>query len=193
MDFKITQKDRIFSEFFRVDRVKLVQDCYHSEPIEVTRYHLERPEVVAVLLENTDQNTLVMVQQFRYSSTNHNTTNGWTLEIVGGLIDPGETPEDAAIRESLEETGYQVNQLIPWSGFHPSLGVSNEFIHLYYAQVTDQDKIETGGGLAHENEDLQVLELPLSDLMEQIESGTLTDSKSIVALLRLALKKQTGA
>jgi len=190
MDYKITDKQRIFGEFFRVDRVKLTQDCYHSEPIEVVRYHLERPEVVAVILENTDRDTIVMVQQFRYSSTNHSQTNGWTLEIVGGLIDPGESPQECAVRESLEETGYRVNKLEPWTAFHPTLGVSNEFIHLYYAQVTDQDKIESGGGLAHENEDLQVLERPLKDLLAEVHSGELTDSKTIIALLWLALKKQ---
>ena len=193
MDYRIIEKIRIFSEFFKVDRVKLLHDCFHQGPLEVVRYHLERPQVVAVMVENTEQNSIIMVKQFRYSSTKHSSTRGWTLEIVGGLIDPGESPEQCALRETLEETGYRLPSIEKWTAFHPSLGVSDEYVHLYYGQVTSKDRIETGGGLAHENEDLEVLEMSLVELMAQVESGQLTDSKSVIALLWLSLRKQQRA
>ncbi|MDT8446939.1 MAG: NUDIX domain-containing protein [bacterium] len=190
MNYEIHTKDRIFGEFFRVDRVEVTHDCFNGPPMKVRRYHLERPEVVAVLLENRDRGTCVMVEQFRYSSTK--TGDGWTTEVIGGLIDPGESPQDCGVRESMEETGYQVKELQHWTSFYASVGVSDELIHLYYGEVGDADKMELGGGLAHEHEDLRVLEVPFTDLLDQIKQGKLTDSKSIVALQWLAIKKLEG-
>ncbi|OGH03641.1 MAG: hypothetical protein A2600_13560 [Candidatus Lambdaproteobacteria bacterium RIFOXYD1_FULL_56_27] len=190
MDYKILENRRIFQEFFRVDRVTLVHDCFNGKPLEVVRYHLERPEVVAVILENTDRGTIVMVEQFRFSSVKTSKTNGWTLEIIGGLIDHDETPEACGKRESLEESGYRVKDLEYLTAFYPSFGVSDELVHLYYGQVTDQDKVEAGGGLAHEHEDLRVLEIPTEELLAKTFTGELTDAKSMIALLWLGLKKQ---
>lgn len=190
MQYRITKKERIFGEFFRVDRVEVTHDCFNGPPMAVRRYHLERPEVVAVLLENRERGTCILVEQFRYSSTK--TGDGWTLEIVGGLIDPGETPEECARRESLEETGYQPQTLEYWTAFYPTVGVSDELIHLFYGQVDERHRIEDGGGLAHEHEDLKVREVPLEELLARIESGELTDSKTIVALQWLAIKRLQG-
>lgn len=190
MQYEITKKERIFKEFFRVDRVEVTHDCFHGPPMAVRRYHLERPEVVAVLLENVDTGACVMVEQFRYSSTK--TGSGWTLEIVGGLIDPGETPEQCGLRECAEETGYHPEALEYWTAFYPTVGVSDELIHLYYGQVNSAMRQSNGGGLAHEHEDMEVREIPFEDLMAQIEQGELTDSKSIVALQWLAIKKLQG-
>ncbi|MDX2469229.1 MAG: NUDIX hydrolase [SAR324 cluster bacterium] len=190
MKYVIKEKTRIFKEFFRVDRVDLETETYKDgSMMPIRRYHLERPEVVALVLENVEAGTIVMVKQFRYSSLKKSDSNGWTTEIVGGLIDPGEEPLECAIRETLEETGYQVASPEYLTSTFASVGVSDELIYLYYGQVKNTDKVSGGGGLAHENEDILVLEIPFGEALEQVVSGKITDSKTILALQWLALKK----
>lgn len=157
--------------------------------MEVVRYHLERPEVVAVILENTDQDTVILVEQFRYSSIKASEPEGWTLEVIGGLIDHDESPEACGARESLEECGYRPPKLVKWTSFFPTVGVSDELVHLYYGQVTDADKIEDGGGLAHESEDLRVVEVPFKEALIQVQQGKITDAKTMIAIQWLALQK----
>ncbi len=190
MKYIIKEKTRIFKEFFRVDRVDLDTETYKDgSMMPIRRYHLQRPEVVALVLENVEAGTIVMVKQFRYSSLKKSTSNGWTTEIVGGLIDPGEEPLDCAIRETLEETGYAVTNPEYLTSTFASVGISDELIYLYSGQVKNADKVAEGGGLAHENEDILVVEIPFADVLEQIVSGEINDSKTILAVQWLALKK----
>ena len=189
MKFTIKDKQRIFSEFFRVDRLDLEIETFESgEIMPIRRYHLERPEVVALVVENTDNNSLVMVRQFRYSSLK-GSPDGWTTEIVGGLIDPGESPEACALRESQEETGYLPKGVTYLTKFFATVGISDELIYLYHAQVTGAEKVSLGGGLAHENEDIEVVEIPFDQCLEQIKSGEINDSKTILGIQWLALAK----
>lgn len=190
MRYKILEKVRIFSEFFRVDRVDLEHEVHETgEMLKVRRYHLNRPEVIALVLENVERGTLVLVRQFRYSSLKQSMDNGWTLEVVGGLIDPGEEPLACALRETLEETGYKIETAEKLTSFFASVGVSDELIHLYYGSCTDAEKHHDGGGLAHENEDIEVVELPYEEVLERIAQGEITDAKTILAVQWLALKK----
>ncbi|MCP4757566.1 MAG: NUDIX hydrolase [Proteobacteria bacterium] len=100
MKFEILEKTRIFNEFFRIDRVKLkIEKFRNNNWGRIRRYHINRPGAVAVLLENTSTGTIILVEQFRYASLKKTVHNGWTREIVAGLIDSGETPEDSARRE----------------------------------------------------------------------------------------------
>ena len=190
MKYVIKEKTRIFQEFFRADRVELETETFKDGTMmPIRRYHLQRPEVVALVLENTEANTIVMVKQFRYSSLKKNSENGWTIEIVGGLIDPGEKAEACAIRETLEETGYRVEKVNFLTSTFASVGISDELIHMYHGEVKNADKVAEGGGLAHENEDIQVLEMPYEEVLEQIVSGQINDSKTILAVQWLALRK----
>ncbi len=192
MKYIVKEKKRIFSEFFRVDRLDIETDTFAGGTLPIRRYHLERPEVVALTLENTERDTLVLVKQFRYSSIKKPLDDGWTLEIVGGLIDPGESPQDCAIRESIEETGYRPGKVEYRTSFFASVGISNELIHLYAAQVTGKDKIGKGGGIAHEHEDIEVIELPYQKALEQIVRGSIKDAKTILGIQWLALQKAGG-
>ncbi len=189
MKFKVLHRERLFQQFFRVDRVQLEVDTFAGGKLQMQRFHLQRPEVVALVLENIDRGTLVFVRQFRYSATLKGADLGWTTEIVGGLIDPGESPYTCALREAQEETGYAPKQAQFWTSFFATIGISDELIHLYHAQVTDADKAHLGGGLAHEGEDIEVIELPLEEAMDQVARGIITDSKTMIAIQWLALKK----
>jgi len=191
MEYKLINKKRIFSEFFHVDRVEVQHENFRDNKTStVFRYHLNRPEAVAVVLENLTTGNIVLVEQFRYSSLKKTGSNGWTTEVIAGILDKGEKPVDCAMRETLEETGYKVQNLELITTYFASVGISDELIHLYYGQVKSEDKIEEGGGLEEENEDLAVRESSFESLMQAIKKGEITDGKTIIGIQWLALKKQ---
>ncbi|MCP4294904.1 MAG: NUDIX hydrolase [Proteobacteria bacterium] len=190
MEYEIIKKERLFSEFFKIDRVDIQHDNFRDDKKSlVRRYHLQRPEAVAIILENTTTGNLILVEQFRYSSIDRSAGNGWALEIIAGLIDKGESPLNCAIRETYEETGYRVEKLELITTFFASIGISNELVHLFHGEVTSADKIGEGGGLAHENEDLAIREMSRQKLMESIKTGEINDSKTIIGIQWLLLNK----
>lgn len=190
MEYEIIKKDRLFSEFFKIDRVEIKHDNFRDDRQSlVRRYHLQRPEAVAVILENSTTGNLILVEQFRYSSIKLSSGNGWALEIIAGLIDAGETPLRCAIRETHEETGYRVRELEFITTYFASIGISDELVHLYYGKVTSSDKTAEGGGLAHEHEDLAVREISRQKLTEGIRTGEINDAKTIIGIQWLLLNK----
>ena len=190
MKYKVVRKERIFDEFFIVERAKVKHERFHDNSWnQVKRYNLRRPEAVAIVLENMSTGNIVMVEQFRYATVNTTGRDGWELEIVAGLIDKGETPEQSIIRESFEEVGYRVQSPKHIFTYFASIGISDEMVHLYYGQVSDQDKVAEGGGLENESEDLAIREIPFPELARMLKNGTIVDAKTIVALQWLALEK----
>jgi len=118
---------------------------------------------------------LVMVRQYRHAGGVE------LLEIPAGRIDAGESPEDAALRELGEETGYRALELTRIAGFYLAVGFATEYMHLYQALVEP-------GGEPHPDDDefVQVELIPLSRIPGMIESGEIEDAKTLAALLYLA-------
>lgn len=191
MDFEIKTQKRILDGFIKVDELQVEFDRFDQQGRNsVKRYNLERPEAAAVILENVSNNSIIVVEQFRFAVASKPNQNAWIIEIIAGLVDPGETPIEAAYRETLEESGYQVKQLEHVYTFYSSIGISNENVHIFYGQVTDADKAEKGGGLEIENEDLKIHEIPISKMVEMLKRGEIKDSKTIMGIQWLASKKQ---
>lgn len=191
MDFEIKDQKRILDGFIKVDELEVEFDRFDQQGRNtVKRFNLERPEASAVILENVSNNSVIIVEQFRYSVASRPNQKAWVWEIIAGLVDPGETPIEAAYRETLEESGYRVKQLEHLYTFYSSIGISNESISIFYGQVSDADKMETGGGLEEENEDIRIHEIPISQLVDMLRQGEIKDSKTIIAIQWLASKKQ---
>jgi ADP-ribose pyrophosphatase len=106
---------------------------------------------------------------------------GWLDTIVAGMIDAGETPEQAIRREIAEEAGFTVDKVEPIASVFVSPGGSSERIFLFCALVSDAARTSAGGGLAAENEDLKVTEWPLDAFLAGVTSGGLQDAKTLVA------------
>ncbi len=112
---EIHEQKRLLDDFFKVDEVKVSHERHdgNMSPDE-RRLIFERGDAAAVLLYNEETHMVVMVNQFKVPSMvgrqrdNPSTTNGWITETVAGMIEKSETPEDAIIRETLEETGYKI-------------------------------------------------------------------------------------
>lgn len=177
----IERKNRVFDDFFKIEEAYLRYERFDGtmSPV-VRRLNFERGDSVAALLFNSKTQRIVLVNQFKYPA--HEKGPGWITETMAGMVDENENPQDAARREILEETGYNVRHLEHISTFYLSPGGSSERIILYYAELSDDDKITGGGGLVAENEDIINVELAIEDALEQIECGEIADAKTIIAI-----------
>lgn len=149
----------------------------------------DRRNASAILLHNVERDTVTLVRQLRIAA-HLSGEYPYLLEAPAGFIDDGETALQAALREALEETGYQVTKALPAFAAYMSPGSVTEKLHGFYAAVTDADRIADGGGLDDEQEDLEVVELPFAEAMEMAEAGEIIDAKTIMLLQWAALRKR---
>ncbi len=147
----------------------------------VTRLNLERPDASAVLLHDTADDALILVKQFRYSVFAGG-DGGWMTEIVAGIIDPQDDPERAAMREVMEETGYEVDGLKHLFTFYPSPGGCSEKCFLFAAEVDEGKRTGKGGGAPGEEEDIEVLKIPVETVFEMMDKKEIIDAKTLIAL-----------
>ena len=104
------------------------------------------------------------------------------LEVVAGLIDEGESPEDCALREGLEETGYEISSLEKIAQAYSSPGTLTEYFFLFAATYDSSKRLHAGGGLVAEGEEIEVVELDLKEAQKMLERGDIRDAKTIIAL-----------
>ncbi len=185
----IEQKKYILDDFFKVDEAYLRFERFNGEMSpRVRRLSLERGNSVAVLVFNHDTNKLILETQFRYPT--YKNKHGWTIEIIAGMIDTGETPEDAIRRELQEEIGLTVDFLEHITTFYPSPGGSSELIYLYYSEVSGKNaKYKKTGGLINEGEDVKAVEFSLEETLMKIKSGEILDAKTIISIYWLENKR----
>lgn len=110
------------------------------------------------------------------------------LEVPAGLTD-GEDPEAAARREAMEETGLRLGAMEPLGGFWSTPGSTTEKIHLYLAAYCAADRIGEGGGVAHEGEDIEVVEMSAAEAIAMVRDGRLADMKTVCLLQALQLRR----
>jgi nudix-type nucleoside diphosphatase (YffH/AdpP family) len=183
MNVIIKKITRVFDDFFKVDRAVIQFEKFDGVMTDdVVRLSFERGKAVAVLLVNPDKKTVILTKQFRFPAYRADKTCGWLYEIVAGTTETESTPEETARREVLEEVGYDVENLKLLYSFFPTPGGSTEIIYLFYAEVTDDRRKNKGGGLAIEVEDIQVVELPIQEVLQLLADGQIMDAKTIIAL-----------
>ena len=181
----IERERRVFDDFFKIDEFLV-----SHEQIDGTmsagqkRLVFERRDAVAVLLLDVDMKSVVLVEQFRVAvlvgrrRDDRSMTDGWIIETVAGTIDANETPEAAAIRETFEETGYQIREPRLIGKFFTSPGGVSERVFLYFAEVTDADRIGKGGGI--DDEDIKVVQFAIDELFDRLAQGSIEDLKLLI-------------
>jgi nudix-type nucleoside diphosphatase (YffH/AdpP family) len=130
--------------------------------------------------------SVVLVRQFRYPAY----VNGYDdllIEAAAGMLD-NETPEIRIRAEVEEETGYRLGEVRKIFEAFMSPGAVTEKIHFFVAEYESDMRIGSGGGLASEGEDIEVLELPFDEAVAMIDDGRIVDAKTIMLLQYAALK-----
>jgi ADP-ribose pyrophosphatase len=100
------------------------------------------------------------------------------LELPAGILDPGEDPITCARRELEEETGYTTDRLEPLVRFYPSPGFCTELLHVFVAEG-----LRECSGQPDDDEDLELVRMPLAEAMDLVRCGEITDSKTVIGLL----------
>ncbi len=188
----IERKTLLDRSIFRVEEAKFRQELPNGEwSDEIVRLHLERGDSAAAIIHNTTNNTLVMVEQFRYPTFEKGP--GWTLELPAGIIDSkmGESPEMSMRRELIEEIGYNVKELKLIHTFYPSPGGSSEKIFLYYTQTSEKSRVSKGGGISSDGEYIRVIDLPVKDAFQKADNLEIIDAKTIIGLQWLKILQLT--
>lgn len=190
--FTVIEKETPFSGFFRVHKYWLKHTLYEGGWSEVIgREVFERGSCIAVLLYDPDTDSVILIEQFRAGALqNTDTERAWLIEIVAGAIEEGETAEAVAYRESLEEAGCTIEELMVINEFYTSPGGTSEKITLFCGKV---DSRQIGGihGLDHEHEDILVRVVPFNEAYAMVEDNTIESAIPIIALQWLALNKNT--
>lgn len=188
-DVIVEQRERCFQGFYRLDRVHLKHRLFAGAMgPTISRELFVRPDAVCVLPYDPQTDSVVLVEQFRVGALDKS-PEPWLLEIVAGLIDTDEQPEEVARREAREEADLELHELVPVMTYYPSPGGSDERVYLYVGRCSTEG---VGGvfGVEEDGEDIRVHVWPLADALQAVEDGRIDNAASIIALQWLALNKQ---
>lgn len=187
-DVRVTKDETAFQGYFRVKQLTLSHKRFEGDEIEITREVFQRGDAVCVLLYDPLRDKVVMVEQFRVGSLKG--PSPWMLEVVAGVVEEGETSQEVAKREAVEEAGLVLGELKRITRFLPSPGGCDEWIDLLYAEV-DSEMAQGVHGLPEEGEDICVHVLSSDDAIELVDQGVINSSPAIIALQWLALNRSS--
>ena len=165
-------KRSVYKGFFSVEEHDLTYQKFNNERSDiVTRSTLVSSDAVIVLPYDPVNDRILLIEQFRVGPYIKGDENPWVLEPIAGLIDAGETPESAGLREALEEAHLEIKRLELVARSYPSPGISTEFFHQYIGIVELLDSSNLIAGLSSENEDIRSHIFEYEQFFEMIESG----------------------
>ena len=187
-DVEVIERKTSFAGFFRVDTLTLRHRRFDGQWLgPFNRELFERGEAVCVLLYDPAQDCVVLTEQFRAGAL-EDPRSPWLLELVAGMVEPGESYEDVARRESEEEAGCVPAELIPLYRYWVSPGGTSERIQIYCALI-DSTSLDGIHGLADEHEDIRLVKLGRPQAITAMNEGIINNAATIIALQWLALNK----
>ncbi len=146
-----------------------------------SREAYDRGNGATILLYNREQKTVILTRQFRLPTFVNGNPSGMLIEACAGLLDK-DNAEDCIKRETEEETGYQVTEVRKIFEAYMSPGSVTEILYFFVAEYAKDMKVNEGGGVEHEQENIEVLELPLEEALQMIKTGEIKDAKTIMLL-----------
>ena len=165
-------KRSVYKGFFSVEEHDLTYQKFNKEQSNVvTRSTLVSSDAVIVLPYDPVNDRILLIEQFRSGPYVKGDKHPWVLEPIAGLIDEGETPESAGIREAEEEAHLEIKRLELVARSYPSPGISTEFFHQYIGIVELLDSSDLIAGLSSENEDIRSHIFEYEQFFEMIERG----------------------
>ena len=189
-DVEVIERTTVYDGYARVRKLRLRHRLHEGGwGATITRELVERGHAVAVLPYDPVKDAVVLIRQFRVGAYGAG-GDPWLVETVAGVVDPGETPQDVARRESVEEAGCTIGELIHVCTYFASPGVLTETIALFIGIC---DAPDAGGihGLDHEGEDIQTIVLGWADAARALKADEFRDAKVVMALQWLALNRDT--
>jgi GDP-mannose pyrophosphatase NudK len=152
-----------------------------------SREAYDRGNGATILLYNKETTTVILTRQFRMPTFINGNATGMLIEACAGLLDR-DNPENAIRRETEEETGYKISEVKKIFEAYMSPGSVTEVLYFFIAAYSKSMKVNEGGGIEHEQEDIEVLEIDFEKAVQMIEDGEIKDAKTIMLLQYARLK-----
>jgi ADP-ribose pyrophosphatase len=187
--FELVEETPVYQGFFSLVGMRLRHTLFGGGWSNVVSRELfHRGSCVAVVPYDPANDSVVLIEQFRVGAMKAN-SDPWLIEIVAGAIEEGETADEVAHREALEEAGCELRELIRISEFFTSPGGCSEKITLYCGIV---DTTGLGGihGLEEEGEDILVRVVRFEEAMSLLNRGCIESAIPIIGLQWLALNRE---
>ena len=189
-EVEIIERETVWRGYFRMVRYRLRHGLFAGgwgAPIK--REVFERGHAAALLPYDPVRDEVLLIEQFRIGALADGAQNPWLVEIVAGIIEDGESAEQVARRETLEESGREVTDIVAIGKIYTTPGASSESIALFCGRI---DAAGAGGlfGLAHEGEDIRAFTEPAAAALARVASGEIVNATTLVALQWLALNRE---
>ena len=146
-----------------------------------SREAYDRGNGAAILLYNKANQTVILTRQFRMPTYLNGNESGMIIEACAGLLDT-ENAEECIRRETEEETGYDIREVKKVFEVYMSPGSVTEILHFFIGEYSKEMKVNDGGGLDEEQENIEVLEMPFDKAVQMIADGEIKDAKTIMLL-----------
>lgn len=147
----------------------------------------DRGNGAAILLYNKAANKIILTKQFRLPTYVNGNKDGFLIESCAGLLDDN-NPEDCIKQECIEETGYHLDKVERVFEAYMSPGSVTEILYFFIAEYSTEQKQSQGGGLASEQEEIEVMELSITEALAMIDNGQIKDAKTIMLIYHLLVK-----
>ena len=178
-DIKILERQTLAEHHSKLESIRF-EKTQNGETQNLERVLFHRPPAATILLYDPNKKTVVLTKQFRLPVYLDN--NGQLLEACAGLLDEGEFPEHAIIREVEEETGYRISEIEKIAEGYSSPSTFTEYVHFFVGKYSPDMRISQGGGLKDEGEHIQVLEFTGDEIRHKLRSNEIKDVKTILLL-----------
>lgn len=178
---KILDTKILSDNWYLLKKITFEKTKSDNQPITQHREVYDRGNGATILLYNKERQTIVLTRQFRLPTYVNGNTTGLLIESCAGLLDR-DNPEECIKRETEEETGYKLDAVKKVFEAYMSPGSVTEILYFFVAEYTPEMKVGEGGGLDHENEDIEVLELPFTRALQMMNNGEIKDGKTMLLL-----------
>ena len=178
---KVTKRETLSQYKYHLSKVTYEYEDAQGQLKAQTREVYDRGHGATILLYNRERRTVILTRQFRLAPYLNKKEDGMLTEACAGQLD-GENPEEAMIRETEEETGYKIHRLKKIFEAYTTPGSVTEMLHFYIAAYSDEMKVNEGGGLEEEGEEIEVLEVEFDEACDMVVNGQIKDCKTIMLL-----------
>ncbi len=181
LKYQIINKKDLYSGFFKLKKLEFVHKQHDGKwSNKVDREIFSGSHISTLLPYDPLRNEIVLIQQFRAGVISRY-DDDYLYEIVAGIIDENESPEDTAIRECVEETGCKVNKIEPIQSYFPAPGSSESYYHLFLGEINSFEG-ERIMGLESENENILVKSYKVEQVRNMLRQKEIKNGLTLIAL-----------
>lgn len=182
----ITESNVLSDNWYTLRKITFQKTNLHGKIVTASREAYDRGNGAVILPYNIEQQTVILTRQFRLPTFVNGNETGMLIEACAGLLDKDD-PETCIKREAEEEIGYKLENVKKIFEAYMSPGSVTEILFFFIAAYQSSMKVNNGGGINEEQEDIEVLELPFTEAFHMIYTGAIRDGKTIMLLQYLKL------